>query len=108
MSANQADVQSLLSNLRDAPVNTDGALDAILAPIYDHLMKVPSTPDGRFHWFCERAEPVTIEASTFLIRLFAYNSPRVDEWKKRFESCVTGCLLCVKGLGELKESSRKT
>jgi senataxin len=103
-----SDVQSLLKNLRDAPVNTEGALDDILAPIYDHLMRVPSASDGCFHWFCERAEPVTIEAAVFLIRLFAYDSPRVEEWKKRFENCVTGCLLCVRGLGELKESSRST
>lgn len=108
MSPNQADVHSLLRDLHDAPVNTDGALDAVLAPIYDHLMSAPSSSDGRFHWFCTRAEAVTREAATFLIRLFAYNSPRVEQWKKRFESCVTGCLLCVQALGELKESSRST
>jgi senataxin len=108
MSVSHGDVQTLLKTLRDAPVNTEGALDATLAPVYDHLMRVPSTSDGCFHWFCELAEPDTVEAATFLIRLFAYNSPRVDEWKKRFEKCVTGCLLCVRGLGELKESSRNT
>jgi len=103
------DVSSLLKTLRDSPVNTEGAPDSILGPIYDYLMKSPSaSPDGRFHWFCKRAEPTTKEAATFLIRLYAYDSPRVSDWKARFQNCLVGCLECVKGLGEVKISSRST
>lgn len=107
--AEAAHVEKLLTNLRDVPVNTEGASDSFLGPIFTYLMKVPPDPsDGILHWFCERAGQLTIAAATFLIRLFAYNSPRVNAWKKKFEECLGGCCDCVKGLEEAKLSSKDT
>jgi len=102
-------VRALLVSVRDAPVNTADATDDILGPIYSYLMKIPPSPsDNTYHWFCSRAQQLTIDAATFLLRLFAYDSPRVDEWKKRLKSSLAGCCHCIKGLGEAKTSSRKT
>jgi senataxin len=104
-----AHVEKLLQNLRDVPVNTEGASDSFLGPIFTYLMKVPPNPlDGVLHWFCDRAGQLTIDAATFLIRLFAYSSPRVDVWKEKFEACLGSCCDCVKGLEEAKRSSRDT
>ena len=109
LSTDVAHVDKLLKNLRDVPVNTEGASDSVLAPIYAHLMEVtPNSSDGVLHWFCYRAGQLTIHAATFLIRLFAYNSPRVDAWKEKFEACLGGCCDCVKGLEEVKLSSKAT
>src|ERR1700676_1003653 len=91
-------VEKLLTRLRDVPVNTEGASDSFLGPIFAYLMKIEPDPlDGVLHWFCSRAGQLTVDAATFLIRLFAYNSPRVDAWKGRFEACLGDCCACVKG-----------
>lgn len=104
-----AHVEKLLVNLRDVPVNTEGASDSFLGPIFSYLMNVtPNSSDGVLHWFCDDAGQLTIDAATFLIRLFAYNSPRVDAWKMKFEICLGGCSNCVKGLEEVKLSSKDT
>jgi senataxin len=104
-----AHVEKLLTSLRDVPVNTEGASDSFLGPIFAYLMKVtPDPSDGILHWFCDRAGQLTIDAATFLIRLFAYNSPRVDVWKENFKVCLGGCCDCVKGLEAAKVSSKTT
>lgn len=109
LSTDVAHVDKLLQDLRDVPVNTEGASDSFLGPIYTYLMKVtPNRSDGVLHWFCDRAGQLTIHAATFLIRLFAYNSPRVDAWKEKFEACLGSCSDCVKGLEEAKLSSKAT
>ncbi|KAG1906409.1 SEN1 N terminal-domain-containing protein [Suillus fuscotomentosus] len=102
-------VKTLLTSVRDTPVNTvDGAED-ILQPLYLYLMNIPpSAPDNTYHWFCSRANQLTIGAATFLLRLFAYDSPRVDDWKRRLKSCLSGCCQCIRGFGEVKASSRTT
>ncbi|KAG1785943.1 SEN1 N terminal-domain-containing protein [Suillus plorans] len=102
-------VKTLLTSVRDTPVNTvDGAED-ILQPLYLYLMNIPSSaPDNTYHWFCSRANQLTIGAATFLLRLFAYDSPRVDDWKRRLKSCLSGCCQCIRGFGEVKASSRTT
>ena len=102
-------VKTLLASVRDAPVNTAGATDDVLGPIFSYLMRIPpSSSDNTYHWFCSRAQQPTIDAATFLLRLFAYDSPRVDDWKRRLKACLSGCCHCIKGLGEVRTSSRKT
>ncbi|KAI6122505.1 SEN1 N terminal-domain-containing protein [Pisolithus croceorrhizus] len=64
--------------------------------------------DKCYHWFCSRADPLTVEAATFLLRLFAYDSPQVEKWKVKLRTCLAGCSECVKVLGEVKVSSRPT
>lgn len=103
------EVKALLARLRDIPANTSDASDEVLVQIYKYLIGVGSdSKDGRVHWFCSRADQLTVDASTFLLRLFAYNSPHVDSWKARMKSCLAGCAECVQGLGEVKFSSRLT
>lgn len=107
VTVNALHVEKLLADLRDVPVNTGS--DSCLAPIYSYLMAIsPNTSDGVLHWFCARADQITIDAATFLIRLYAYNSPLVDNWKKRLEFCLGGCCDCIRGLEEVKVSSRDT
>ncbi|RDB14553.1 putative ATP-dependent helicase C29A10.10c [Hypsizygus marmoreus] len=104
--ANSPDVPSLLATLRDAPVNTENMSESILGQIYRHLMDVPSGSDNVLHWFCHRAQPDTVEAATFLIRMFAYQ--KVDEWRQKLHSCVSRCPECVQGLERAKVTSRTT
>ncbi|KDQ62427.1 hypothetical protein JAAARDRAFT_121642 [Jaapia argillacea MUCL 33604] len=102
-------VTSLLAKLRDEPTDTQGAPDSILAPICTYLLKVPVNPsDGLLHWYCDRTDPVVREAATFLLRLHAYNSSRVDKWREKLALCLSGCAACVKVLQETKVSSRHT
>ncbi|KAF8843323.1 hypothetical protein BDN67DRAFT_945625 [Paxillus ammoniavirescens] len=102
-------VKALLASVRDTPVNTADGSDDILAPIFGYLMKVPPNKnDRRCHWFCSLADHLTVEAATFLLRLFAYNSPRVEEWKAKLVGCLAGCCDCVRVFGEVKVSSRST
>ncbi|KAG2155818.1 SEN1 N terminal-domain-containing protein [Suillus bovinus] len=102
-------VKTLLTSVRDAPVDTVDGTEDILQPIYAYLMNIPPfSSDNTYHWFCSRANELTIGAATFLLRLFAYESPRVDDWKRRLKSCLSGCCQCIKGFGEVKASSRTT
>ncbi|KAH7885389.1 SEN1 N terminal-domain-containing protein [Phlebopus sp. FC_14] len=104
-----ARVKALLAKVHDTPVNTEDARDELLVPIFSYLMQVPSdSSDKCHHWFCTRADPLTVDAAAFLLRLFAYNSPRVHEWKDRLHACLAGCCGCIKAFGEVKVSSRST
>lgn len=102
-------VKALLVKLRDTPVNSAEGSDDVLAPVFNYLMKVPADNiDKRYHWFCARAHQATVGAATFLLRLFAYGSPKVAEWKARLIGCLAGCCACVKAFGEVKLTSRST
>ncbi|KAJ7670210.1 SEN1 N terminal-domain-containing protein [Mycena rosella] len=102
-------IDQQLAILRDSPVDNGGASDAVLGTIFTYLMGVPpSQSDGRLHWFCRRATPTTIAAATFLIRLFAYSSALVEEWRIKFRNCLNGCAECVQGLQEVKATSKNT
>lgn len=103
-------VEKILAQLRDVPVDTGGASDSYLGPIFSYLMKITSNDHSSDvpHWFCSRANQTTVEAATFLIRLFAYDSPRVTQWKNTFEKCIGGCCECLQVLEEVKISSRAT
>ncbi|KAH7909030.1 SEN1 N terminal-domain-containing protein [Hygrophoropsis aurantiaca] len=102
-------VKALLATVRDNPANTADAKDNVLEPVFIYLMGVsPNTSDNKLHWFCNQADQVTVEAATFLLRLFAYNSSQVDKWKTKLKTCLAGCCACVKGLGEVKTSSKTT
>ncbi|KAI6128800.1 SEN1 N terminal-domain-containing protein [Pisolithus thermaeus] len=102
-------IKGILASVRDTPLSTSEATDEVLAPLYTYLMTVPSnSSDKCYHWFCSRADPLTVEAATFLLRLFAYDSPQVEKWKVKLRTCLAGCSECVKVLGEVKVSSRPT
>ncbi|KAF7365221.1 hypothetical protein MVEN_00393700 [Mycena venus] len=102
-------VDKILATLRDSPVNNDGASDAVLSSIFAYLMEVPpDASDSRIHWFCGRAVSTTVGAATFLIRLYAYSSALVEQWRTRFRACLNGCSDCVQGLQEAKVTSMKT
>jgi senataxin len=109
MASSESDVQSLLATLRDSPIDNAGASDKVLGTVYNYLMGVPTKPpDNVLHWFCRQAAPNTVGAATFLIRLFAYNSPLVEGWKTKLHSCLSRCPECVQGLEQAKVSSRNT
>ncbi|KAJ7784568.1 SEN1 N terminal-domain-containing protein [Mycena metata] len=92
-----------------SPVDNSGASEAVLGSIFQYLINVPPTvSDGCVHWFCDRAISTTVAAATFLLRLFAYNSPAVVEWQIKLRSCLNGCCSCVQGLQEVKVTSRNT
>ncbi|TFY66727.1 hypothetical protein EVG20_g4365 [Dentipellis fragilis] len=102
-------LKKLLNDLRDQPVDSSAATDEIISPIYNYVMKVPARPaDGVVHWFCEYADDLTVQAATFLLRLFAYNSERVDLWKQKMQSMMGACCACIRGLQEAKWNSRET
>ena len=102
-------VQALLERLRNDPVGSEGSTDSVMKVIFDYLFKVPANPsDGVYHWFCQRADSVTREAATFLIRLFAYDSQRVDDWRARTNTILASCCDCVRGLQEAKRTSQDT
>lgn len=101
-------VETLLATLRDKPVNSEELDDGILGEVYSYLMDIPSTSSGELHWFCEKADNITVDAATFLLRLFAYNSDSVNIWMERFQQCLTCCPLCVGGLERAKADCKTT
>jgi senataxin len=109
MASSESDVHSLLATLRDSPIDNSGASDKVLGTVYNYLMAVPvKPPDNVVHWFCRQAAPDTVAAATFLIRLFAYNSQLVENWKTILHSCLSRCSHCVQGIEQVKVSSRNT
>lgn len=102
-------VQVLLERLRNEPIGSEGSTDSVMKVIFDYLFKVPAAPsDGVYHWFCQRADSVTQEAAIFLIRLFAYDSQRVNDWRARMKTILASCCDCVRGLQEAKRTSQET
>jgi senataxin len=106
MSTSIDHVKHLLVSLRESPQELEIS-DNILQDVYLYLMNMTFLKD-EVHWFCEKADTTTIEAATFLIRLFAYDSGEVKRWKERLHKCVTTCVLCVQGLEQQKILSRQT
>ncbi|TCD66618.1 DEAD-box type RNA helicase [Steccherinum ochraceum] len=106
MPSDNREARIKLNHLRDAPAATENAQADVLALIYDVLIKDGQPP--RPHWFCSRADQLIVDAATFLLRLHAYNSPRVDAWRLHLKSCLLGCMDCVGALQEAKVSSRHT
>ena len=102
-------VETLLERLRKEPVGSEGSTDQIMKVVFDYLINVPDNPSGgTYHWFCQLANNVTQEAATFLIRLFAYDSQRVNDWKARMKKIVSSCCDCVRALQEAKRTSQQT
>jgi senataxin len=107
MSASNIDhVKHLLVSLRERPQDVEIS-DNILKDVYLYLMNMTFLK-GEVHWFCDKADTTTIEAATFLIRLFAYDSEEVKRWKERLHKCVTTCVPCAQGLEQKKILSRQT
>jgi senataxin len=102
-------IQTLLERLRQEPVGSEGSTDSVLRVVFDYLFKVPAdSSDDLGHWFCQRADSVTREAATFLIRLFAYDSQRVNDWRARMKKLIFSCCDCVRGLQDAKRTSQET
>ena len=113
-------VKAQLLKLRDAPETTPS--ETILFLIFDYLIgPLPSktthivsyltdasSSRKHQHWFCSHAGEVVTGAATFLLRLHAYTSPRVELWRKELKACLRECCECVRELQSVKLSSRHT
>ncbi|KAK0485493.1 SEN1 N terminal-domain-containing protein [Armillaria luteobubalina] len=100
-------LQTILDELHDSPVNSGSFVNKVLPQVYNYLMGVSKDMED-IHWFCGRATTTTMAAATFLIRLFAYTSPLVLTWKDRLSACVMKCADCASGLERAKYSSGTT
>lgn len=100
-------MQAILEHLSHEPVGSEGVID-IMKGMLDYLFNVPAAPsDGVHHWFCQRANSVTRDAATFLIRPFVYDSQQVVDWRVRIITLLTSCCDCVRGLQEAKRTSQE-
>lgn len=108
-SSNESLLKGLV-HIRDNSGNSDDSPDKLLEPCFDLLVQVPvEESTGLVHWFCHRTKHrVVTEAAIFLMRLFAYNSPKVDAWKTKLLSCIHGCADCGKEFQDAKITSRTT
>ncbi|KAF9485837.1 hypothetical protein BDN70DRAFT_870734 [Pholiota conissans] len=88
----------LLQALHDVPATTDDAPNPMLVAIYTYLTTQDPNLPGDIHWFCDKADPIIKEAAAFLLRLHAYNSARVIEWKTILQKCISRCAPCAQGL----------
>ncbi|KAG2010053.1 RNA helicase [Coprinopsis cinerea AmutBmut pab1-1] len=101
-------IDALLENLRDNPADNASASDDVLGRVYDYLIKDVSAKPGDLHWFCDKASRTTVAAASFLLRLFGFDGPLVEEWKKHFHRCLSSCAFCVESLECIKISARST
>jgi senataxin len=100
-------VKKTLETLRDIPANTDSAGEDVLGLISDFLLGI-SSGDAPVHWFCNRADKLTVDSATFLLRLHGYSSERIQNWRVQLARCLRGCSACIRGLSEAKISSKHT
>ncbi|KAI0320191.1 AAA domain-containing protein [Amylostereum chailletii] len=101
-------MREILVKLRDEPVDSEDCTETTLETIYKFVMNIPPSSDGVHHWFCTQADDTSIMATTFLLRLFAYDADRVNAWKGRLKSCLGGCCGCVRGLQVAKWVSKES
>ncbi|KAH8104550.1 SEN1 N terminal-domain-containing protein [Cristinia sonorae] len=106
MSPDKKQARLKLNNLRDSPAGTQNASEDVLALIYSLLVYEGSPQEP--HWFCARADQLTLDAATFLLRLHAYNSVRVVVWRSHLQACLSNCAECVRAMQEAKITSRHT
>jgi senataxin len=107
MGDSRLQLEGLLKDLRDNSV--DG--QAGLKQLHDFLFTQhsTSTDHGVLHWFCNKVvDPLVPEAATFLLRLHAYDSPKVEVWREKLQIVLGGCVGCAKRLEEVNESSTTT
>lgn len=97
-----------LKQLRETPASTQDLNQQVLRRIFDYLVQDSLPANATPHWFCSRADSLTREAATFLLRLHAYSSPQVAKWRSQLQSCLAGCSECVQRLQEVKVSSKDT
>ncbi|KIJ54640.1 hypothetical protein M422DRAFT_220966 [Sphaerobolus stellatus SS14] len=101
----EREISRSLEKLKTQPIATGGSGDDVMVPIYTFLMGAPPK-DGVLHWFCAKTRPVVIEAASFLLRLYAYNSDSVVIWKGKLTEVLHGCSDCVEVYMEVKLKSR--
>jgi senataxin len=101
-------ISELLTNLRESPIDTESHhSEDILKVVYDYLNS-KTTNVKNIHWFCGKTEPTVKEAATFLLRLFAYDSPDANLWRDNLNSCVNSCRGCAAGFEQAKRASVNT
>lgn len=107
-------VREQLRSLRDVPQATpsESALflvfDYLIGPLPSVSTRPLSSSRKHDHWFCSRASELTVESATFLLRLHAYSSERVDLWRKQLKDCLRECCRCARHLQLLKLNSKHT
>ncbi|KAF5385735.1 hypothetical protein D9757_005459 [Collybiopsis confluens] len=105
--ASDSTVRDLLKTFYDEPRDSTNVQESDLDAIYTYLQR-SSVAKSKLHWFCPSAEASVVEAATFLLRLYAYNSPKVEIWKEWLNKCLDNCGDCVLGFERAKIGSRKT
>ncbi|OBZ71656.1 hypothetical protein A0H81_08324 [Grifola frondosa] len=107
------EVQNKLAELRDSPMAI--VPDEVLRLICNYLIGpfkksqiASQCPQPFEHWFCAKADQLTVDAAVFLIRLHAYQNSFVDLWKFQLTKVLSGCCDCVRGLKEAEVMSRHT
>ncbi|PCH40128.1 helicase sen1 [Wolfiporia cocos MD-104 SS10] len=106
----ESEIDTALKELHDTPVATpsDGTLSLLTNYLLGSPVSGSSAPLAQKfdHWLCSRSTPTIRETAKFLIRLHAYNSPRVDVWRQQFRKCLSSCCQCVRALQEAKINTR--
>jgi senataxin len=97
-----------LQQFRDHPPGSADVSDADLTLLVTVLIQDDVSKDDIPHWFCSKAHPVAVDAATFLFRLHAYQSPRVEKWRTQLRRCITNCAKCVQQFQEAKTTARHT
>lgn len=88
-------VEGLLLEFRENPPGPgDKTLSKSLSRCHT-LINSLKYSGKRKHWFCERATPLAIEVSTFLLRLHAYKGG--GDWRAQLADVLRGCSDCVAG-----------
>ena len=77
------DLKARLIELRDSPVEDPDS--NLMLNAFNWAMGRPQQPDG-LHWFCHRADETLVMASTFLMRIFAYESTKKVQWLQKLEN----------------------
>ncbi|KAL1748411.1 SEN1 N terminal-domain-containing protein [Schizophyllum fasciatum] len=100
------EIANILADVRADPAKYNKPSETILGAIYGYVVKTGPPELSHIHWFCSSASETLREAATFLIRLFAYNSPLVETWKSQYCSCVNECAHCALGVEVAKTRAR--
>ncbi|KAI5896492.1 uncharacterized protein SCHCODRAFT_01200004 [Schizophyllum commune H4-8] len=100
------EIANLLADVRAEPAKYNKPSDTVLGAIFGLVVKTGPSEPSQIHWFCSQASETLSEAATFLIRLFAYNSPLVETWKAQYSLCVNECVQCALGVEIAKTRAR--
>lgn len=96
-----AKINSLLTRLRSNPKEARDPAQKYLNTVLAFV-----NTNNVSHLICDKADPVLVESSKFLLKLVDFNGDSAKQWRSILANCLKTCHFCSLKFNWLKESAK--